>query len=84
MLLLVKLELTNYCTTIYNTHEIIKDIIIEIYAHMKYEMKKFYLGPKFGTSINRKWITNIWVVTKTKAKCSSRKREHSLNDKSEK
>jgi hypothetical protein len=27
-------------------------------------MKKFYLGPKFGTLINRKWITNIWVVTK--------------------
>jgi hypothetical protein len=26
-------------------------------------MKKFYLGPKFGTLINRKWITNIWVVT---------------------
>jgi hypothetical protein len=25
--------------------------------------KKFYLGPKFGTSVNRKWITNIWVVT---------------------
>jgi hypothetical protein len=26
-------------------------------------MKKFYLGPKFGTLINREWITNIWVVT---------------------
>jgi hypothetical protein len=26
-------------------------------------MKKFYLGPKFGTLINRKGITNIWVVT---------------------
>jgi hypothetical protein len=26
-------------------------------------MKKFYLGPNFGTLINRKWITNSWVVT---------------------
>jgi hypothetical protein len=37
MLLLVKLELTNYCTTNNNTHEIIKDIILEIYAYMQYE-----------------------------------------------
>jgi hypothetical protein len=28
-------------------------------------MKKFYLGPKFGTLIDRKWITNIWVVTRS-------------------
>jgi hypothetical protein len=31
-------------------------------------MKKFYLGPKFGTFINRKWITNIWVVTDDEAR----------------
>jgi hypothetical protein len=25
--------------------------------------EKVLFGPKFGTLINRKWITNIWVVT---------------------
>jgi hypothetical protein len=25
--------------------------------------EKVLVGPKFGTLIHRKWITNIWVVT---------------------
>jgi hypothetical protein len=25
--------------------------------------EKVLFGPKFGTLIHRKWITNIWVVT---------------------
>jgi hypothetical protein len=29
--------------------------------------EKVLVGPKFGTLIHRKWITNIWVVTVTKS-----------------
>jgi hypothetical protein len=27
--------------------------------------EKVFVGPKFGTLIHRKWITNVWVVTRS-------------------
>jgi hypothetical protein len=27
--------------------------------------EKVLVGPKFGTLIHRKWVTNIWVVTES-------------------
>jgi hypothetical protein len=33
--------------------------------------EKVLFGPKFGTLIHRKWITNIWVVTHPRLNYSS-------------